>query len=67
MLLAWETLNIFLLTGMSNIDILLIKKNMNVAGYSIIQNKFAFTNLMGNLKSKRKNLKKDITHFFFLN
>ena len=47
MLLAWETLSIFLLTGISN-NIFFLKKK-NVVVYSNIQDTFAFTNLTYNL------------------
>ena len=64
-LLAEETLNIFLLTGISNINMFFIKKNMNVIVYSNIHDKFAFTNLSWNLKKnfKKTNFKIDIIHF----
>ena len=65
MLLAGETLNIFLLTGISNINIFSIKKKKNVVVYSNIHDKFASTNLRYNFK-KKKNLKIDITHNFLV-
>ena len=54
MLLAEDRLNIFLLTGISNIIIFFIKKKMNVVVYSNIYDKFASTNLTCNLKLKKK-------------
>ena len=65
MLLAGETLYIFLLTGISNIGIFSIKKNMNVVVYSNIHDKFASTNITCYLKNKKKNKIKN-THDFFL-
>ena len=67
MLLVGETLNIFVLTGIFNINIFFIMKNMNVVVYSNIQNKFASTNLTYNLKMKEeeKLFKIDIKLFFF--
>ena len=50
-LLAGETLNIFLLTGISNINIFLIKKKVNVVVYSNIYDKFSSKNLAGKLKN----------------
>ena len=63
MLLAWEALNIFLLTGISYINIFFIKKKTNVFFYSYIHDKFASTNITYNLENKRKKkkFKKDIT------
>ena len=55
MLLAGETPNILLLTGISKIDIFLIKKKKNLVGYSNIPDMFASTNLTFNLRNKRKN------------
>ena len=54
MLLAGETLNIFLLNGMSNINTFFIKENMNVIVYSNIHDKFATTNFICNLENLRK-------------
>ena len=53
MLLAGETLYIFLLAGISNIGIFSIKKNMNVVVYSNIHDKFASTNITCYLKNKK--------------
>ena len=52
-LLAGEILNIFVLTGISNINIFFIKKNINVVVYS--HDKFASTNLKYNQKETLKN------------
>ena len=54
-LLAEETLNIFLLTGISNLNILFITKKINVVK-SNIHDEFVSTNITRNLK---KSLKKD--------
>ena len=64
MLVAGEILNIFLLTGISNINIIFIKKKINVVVYSNIKYKFASTNLTYKLKHKRK--KKHYNFFFFI-
>ena len=71
MLLAWETLNIFILTGISKINLFFIKKKKNVVVYSNIHDKFASTNFTYNLKNKR-NKTKGQSHdrqglYFFLN
>ena len=50
-LLGEETLNIFLLTGISNLNILFITKKINVVK-SNIHDKFASTNITHNLKKK---------------
>ena len=63
MLLAGETLNIFLLTGISNIIIFFINKKINFIVYSNIHDKFASTNLTCNIKKK---LKKTSHNYFFL-
>ena len=57
MLVAGETLNIFLLTGISNINIFFIKKKKIVVIYSNIHDKFPSKNLANNIKIKAKNLK----------
>ena len=67
MLLTGETLNIFLLTGISNKNIFSIKKKNNVIVYSNIDDKFAFTNLTYHLrktriKKKDKTQKKNISN-----
>ena len=49
MLLAGETINIFLQTGISNINICFKKKKKNVVVYRNIHNKFASTTLKYNL------------------
>ena len=49
MLLTGETLNIFILTAISNINNFFIKK-MNVVVCSSIHDKFDFTKLISNLK-----------------
>ena len=54
MLLVGETLNIFLLTGIININILVIKKKKNVVVNSNICDEFVSTNLTYNLKNKRR-------------
>ena len=56
MLVAGETLNIFLLTGISNINIFFINKKKIVVIYSKIHDKFPSTNLTNNLKNKRQEL-----------
>ena len=66
MLVAGETLIIFILTGISNMNIFFIKKKKHVVVYSNIHDKFASTNLTYSIKKKRKNLKLDITQFFLL-
>ena len=54
MLLAGETLNIFLLTKISNISIFSIKKKKNVAVYGNIHDKFASKKVKYNLKILKK-------------
>ena len=58
-LLAWETLKIFLLTGISKTNILCRKKKKNVVIISNIDGKFISSNLKHKLK-KKKNGFKDI-------
>ena len=53
MLLAGQTLNIFLLAGISNENIFCIKKKKNVVVYSNTHDKFASTNLRYK-KNKKK-------------
>ena len=55
MLLSGETLNIFLLTGTSNINRFFIKKKKIVVNYSYINDNFLSTNLTNNLKKKKNN------------
>ena len=50
MMLAGNTLNTFLLTGIENVNIFVIKKNMNVIVYGYMHDKFASTNLTLKLK-----------------
>jgi hypothetical protein len=52
MLVAGETLNIFLLTGISNINIFLIKKKNNMAITSRIYDEFASKIMTYNVKKK---------------
>ena len=53
MFLAGETLNIFLLTGSSKINIFFMNKKMNVVAYINIHEKFASTNLTCNVTIQR--------------
>ena len=53
--------DIFLLTGISNMNIFFIKKKINVDCVSNIHDKFPSTNLTWNLKKRVKN-----THYNFL-
>ena len=43
--MAGETLHIFLLTGILNINIMFIKKKKHVVGFSNINDKVVYTNL----------------------
>ena len=54
MLVAGETLNIFLLTGISNINIFFIKKKNAVVVNSNIYDEFASTILTNNIKKKTR-------------
>ena len=54
MLLAEETLTIFLLAGISNINIFFIKKKINGLFYSNIHDKFTSTNITFKLQKKLK-------------
>ena len=63
MLLAGKTLNIFILTGLSNINVFFIQRKMNVVVYSNIYDKFSSTNLMHPQKLKKKS--KNIHYNFF--
>ena len=57
MLLAGENLNIFLLTGILNINIFFIKKKVNVVVHSNIHDKFSSKNITYKLKKKKKKKK----------
>ena len=52
MLMAWETFNIFLLTGISHINIFLIRKNNNVVVTINIYDLFASKIVTYNVKKK---------------
>ena len=54
MLMAWDTLNIFLLTGISSINIFFIRKMNNVVVNSNIYDKFASKVLTFNNKKRNK-------------
>ena len=56
MSVAGETLNIFLLTGISKINIFFIKKKNNVVVNSIIYGEFASKILNNNVKKTETNL-----------
>ena len=59
MLVAGETLHIFLLTGISKIIIFFIKTKKVVVIYGNIHDKFSSTNQKTNLKHKRKELENE--------
>ena len=54
MFMAGETLNFFLLTGISNINIFFVKKKKNVVVHSKFHDNFASTKLTYDLKIKEK-------------
>ena len=62
-LLAWETLKIFLLTGISKTNIICRKKKKNVVIISNIDGKFISSNLKHKLKKKKK---KDLEIYIYI-